>query len=60
MSGIYRASLWLLILTTRMPSLSNDLQKAAIHMKDDGYSTSRIKKMLEDQGQQISRGCFYT
>ena len=44
-----------------MPTLSNELRKSAraIHMKDDGYSTSRIKKRSEDQGHQILRGCLY-
>ena len=42
-----------------MARLSNELRKAVIHMKDDGYSTSRIKKTLEDRVHQMSRGCLY-
>ena len=47
---------WYIKSFTRMPRLSNELRKAAIHMKDGGYSTSRIKKTLMDRG-QISRRC---
>ena len=33
--------------------------KTAINTKNDGYTASRIKKTLEDQGHQMSIGCLY-